>query len=140
MIFDHGSSGSQDFGSTSDLKTGKRVKNKLTPGSSAWKTITSCIKPGGDIVLMGCETGKEAWDETGPVKKRMADDDGPLFLDALYYAADARRAPTIHAYDVNVRLRTHSQRPGVTTGRQITRTRNGFQEKGPEKKHETSPP
>ncbi len=140
MIFDHGSSGSQEFGSTSDPETGKRAKNKLTPGSSAWKTITSCIKPGGDIVLMGCETGKEAWDETGPVKKRMSDDDGPMFLDALYYAADASRAPTIHAYDVNVRLRTHRQRPCVTAGRQITRSRDGFHEEGPDKKPETSPP
>ncbi len=88
-------------------------------------------KPQGDIVLTGCETAKTDWDETGDEDVLMPNS-GPDYLDALYYAADPSRTPTIHAYDRNVRLRTLPDRPSLTAGRQHSRSTEGYQVVGPE--------
>ncbi len=121
MFFDHASSGHHEFGSTS-----------LMPHSPEWKTITSCIKPQGDIVLAGCETAKTAWDRRGGGKKIMPDHNGPNYLKDLYYSADTSRGPTIHAYDENVRHRTYLGRLSLTAGRQHSVSTGGYQMEGPE--------
>jgi hypothetical protein len=124
---------SHEFGSSIDPNTGKRVKNYLTPDSSAWKTITSCIRPRGDIVLTGCEVAKQGWDYTKTPDNPDLLTDGQAYVEYLFHDADKTRTPTIHAYDENVRHRTYWGRPSVTTGRQHSRSTEGSHVEGPER-------
>lgn len=66
----------------------------------------------------------------------MPNDDGPKFLEDLYYAADTSRSPTIHAYDEDVRQRTYRGRPSLTAGRQHSRSTGGYHVEGPDEPEE----
>jgi hypothetical protein len=121
MIFDHAGAASHEFGSSLDIATKQRKPNHLEPNSPAWKVITSSIRPKGDIVLTGCETAKQAWNDWNPLtneKGRYLAYDGEKYLHDMFYASNATRSPTIHAYDGFVRHRTDRFKPSLTAGRQ----------------------
>ncbi len=119
MIFDHGNTAKQEFSARS--KDGKTTGKDLAPGSPDWQLITSSVRPRGDVVLAGCSVADQDWNDWNPVlnqKGRYLATDGEEYLNELYRSASAERAPTIHAYDKNVRHRTYKGQHSVTVGRQ----------------------
>ncbi|WP_395752533.1 hypothetical protein [Prosthecobacter sp.] len=127
LIFDHGGAAHQEFGSP--------VKGALDPHSQAWKSITSSVRPKGHIVLVGCEVAKQEWNNRNPdtnKEGRYLAYDGIKYLSDLYYNADGTRAPTIHAYDENVRYREGHFKHAVTAGREHSYETEGYQVLEPE--------
>ncbi|OYW70735.1 MAG: hypothetical protein B7Z37_29840 [Verrucomicrobia bacterium 12-59-8] len=98
MIFDHGDSSGQEFGST-----------RLDPYSTEWQTITSCIRTGGHIVLTGCN-----------VATHDKDGNGREYLYQLYRNSNGKRRPKIDAYDGKVRHRENKLQHSVTPGEEHT--------------------
>lgn len=119
MIFDHGGTAKQEFSARSE--DGKATGDKLKPGSKDWQLITSSVRPRGDVVLAGCSVADQDWYNWNPYlnqKGRYLATDGEEYLNELYRTASAERAPTIHAYDKNVRHRADKGLPSLTSGRQ----------------------